>query len=392
MMARVEFNAAARQRLLVVTGMLLEALYEPAAATVLATVKPADMRPGGARVPGTSYELEAAQATRVMHELLALRGGRADRLFEALAAADIAARYAVLAGQDPPRVSLLYPECTGETAAQGSEALEPALKRLYVAADRIFTLTQMRGIDVLRMETEPGFAGCDAAAEVRGPLGTQHAVSDFAVRLREGAAALGMALTDAQLQQFERLVAELLKWNRAYNLTAIDKPDAILTHHVLDSLAAQPELAGTTVADVGTGAGFPGLPLAIVNPARRFTLLDAVDKKLRFIDHVARELGLTNVRTRHGRAEQYAGEPFDTVIARAFAPLPRLVAWVAPLAGAGTRVVAMKGRWPPPESADRDADGGPLPPDWHIEAVRPAAVPGLAEARHLILLRRTGAP
>jgi len=217
-------------------------------------------------------------------------------------------------------------------------------------------------------------------------------VKDFAVRLREGAAALGLALSDAQLCQFEQLVAELLRWNKAYNLTAIDRPEEILTHHLLDSLAAQPELAGTTVADVGTGAGFPGLPLAVVNPQRRFTLLDAVDKKLRFIDHVARELGLTNVRTLHGRAEQYVGEPFDTVIARAFAPLPRLVAWVAPLAGVDTRIVAMKGRWPPPESADRDADGGPLPPGWRIEAVRPAVVPGLSEARHQILLCRTGAP
>jgi len=162
MKTSVEFNAAARQRLLVVTGMLLEALYEPAAATVLATLKPADMRPGGARVPGTSYELEAAQATRVMHELLALRGGRADRLFQELAAADIAARYAVLAGQDPPRVSLLYPECTSETAAQGSESLESALKRLYVAADRIFTLTQMRGIDALCFEWKQNPESLDA--------------------------------------------------------------------------------------------------------------------------------------------------------------------------------------------------------------------------------------
>jgi 16S rRNA (guanine527-N7)-methyltransferase len=208
---------------------------------------------------------------------------------------------------------------------------------------------------------------------------------DPGARLAAGAATLGAPLDARQLAQFERLTAELTKWNKAYNLTAITAPDEVLTHHLLDSLAAHTQLAGNTVADVGTGAGFPGLPLAIVNPARRFTLIDAVDKKLRFIDHVARELGLANVRTRHGRIEQFAREAFDTVIARAFAPLPRLVAWVAPLVGPETRVIAMKGRWPP-EAGDAEGDGGPLPAGWRIQAVHPVAVPGLAEARHLVLL------
>jgi 16S rRNA (guanine527-N7)-methyltransferase len=213
-------------------------------------------------------------------------------------------------------------------------------------------------------------------------------VKDFAARLSEGAAALGITLEDAQQQKFAGLVAALRKWNQAYNLTAIDAPEKILTHHLLDSLAAQPELRGTTIADVGTGAGFPGLPLAIVNPARRFTLIDAVDKKLRFIDHVARELELANAHTRHGRVEQLAADVHDTVIARAFAPLPRLAAWVQPLTGPATRVIAMKGRWPPPAANEPDADGGPLPAGWRIEAVRPVDVPGLDEARHLVLLRR----
>ncbi len=217
-------------------------------------------------------------------------------------------------------------------------------------------------------------------------------MNDFAARLTEGAGTFGIALTATQLRQFADLVTQLQKWNKAYSLTAIDSPDEILTHHLLDSLSVQPELAGITVADVGTGAGFPGLPLAIVNPARRFTLIDAVDKKLRFIDHAARELGLANVRTRHGRVEQLAPEVHDTVIARAFAPLPRLAAWVEPLVGPATRVIAMKGRWPPPAATDRDADGGPLPAGWRIEAVRAVDVPGLGEARHLILLRYGAAP
>jgi len=182
-------------------------------------------------------------------------------------------------------------------------------------------------------------------------------------------------------------VDELLRWNRAFNLTAITEPSRILTHHLLDSLAASADLAGSRIADVGTGAGFPGLPLAIIHPERAFTLMDAVDKKLRFVDHAARELGLTNVRTRHGRVEQSRPDmPFDTVIARAFAPLPRLAEWIEPLCGPQTRVVAMKGHWPP--VADAEAEAGPLGPPWHIESVRRIEVPGLDEARHNVILRR----
>ncbi|MEJ0099867.1 MAG: 16S rRNA (guanine(527)-N(7))-methyltransferase RsmG [Pseudomonadota bacterium] len=217
-------------------------------------------------------------------------------------------------------------------------------------------------------------------------------MSDLAARLAAGAHVLGVELDAGQLAQFGKLVEQLLKWNKAYSLTAITQPEEILTHHLLDSLAAQPDLLGKTIADVGTGAGFPGLPLAIANPDRHFTLIDAVDKKLRFIDHAARELGLANLRTRHARVEQITGAAFDSVIARAFAPLPRLTAWVQPLAGPGTRIIAMKGKWPPPAVVDVDSDGGPLPAGWHIEAVRPVVVPGLAEARHHILLRHVPAP
>lgn len=216
-------------------------------------------------------------------------------------------------------------------------------------------------------------------------------MNDFPARLAAGAAALGVPLSAAQLAQFDQLVAELLRWNKAYNLTAITRPGDILTHHLLDSLAAQPDLAGSSVADIGTGAGFPGLPLALVNPQRQFTLVDAVDKKLRFIDHAARLLGLANVRTLHGRVEQLApSAPYDTVIARAFAPLPRLAGWIAPLCGPQTRVIAMKGRWPPPAADDADSDGGPLPAGWRIESVRPVSVPGLDEERHQVLLRHDG--
>lgn len=140
-------NAAPRQRLLVVMAMLLESLHEPAAVQVLRTLKPQDMRSGGARVPGTSYELPPARAAQAMQALLAQRDGRADALLAALAEADIEARLAALVGRAPPQVASLYAHCTAGIAAEGSQSLPTALKRLYLAAEKIFTLTHMRRID-----------------------------------------------------------------------------------------------------------------------------------------------------------------------------------------------------------------------------------------------------
>lgn len=203
--------------------------------------------------------------------------------------------------------------------------------------------------------------------------------------LARGAAQLGIALDDSQQSKLLALAAELLRWNKAYNLTAITDPAAVLTHHLLDSLAVAPDLAGTTVADVGTGAGFPGLPLAIAQPARQFTLIDTVDKKLRFIDHAVRELGLANVKTRHARVETLRPErAFDTVIARAFAPLPRMLQLVAPLCDAHTHVLAMVGRWPPADAAE-----AAVPPAWRLVAERTLTVPGLDAERHILCLMQS---
>lgn len=141
-----EQTALARQRLLVTVAMMLEALYEQTALQVLATLRPAQMRPGGARVPGTSYELPADTAARAMQQLVALAGGRADALLAGLAEADIEARMASLAGRAPPELGSLYMHCA-DIAAAGSETLDSAMRRLYLAAERIFTLTHMRRID-----------------------------------------------------------------------------------------------------------------------------------------------------------------------------------------------------------------------------------------------------
>jgi 16S rRNA (guanine527-N7)-methyltransferase len=204
----------------------------------------------------------------------------------------------------------------------------------------------------------------------------------FRQRLLDGARALGIELDAPQADALLRLLAELGEWNRAYNLTAVTEPAAMLTHHLLDSIAASPDLHGTSVADVGTGAGFPGLPLAILHPARRFTLIDSVAKKIRFVTHCIRVLGLANVAAVHGRAEQLAAAgPFDTVIARACAALPELLRLVGPLCGPQTRVVALKGRYPAAEVAA-------LPPEWLLEASRAVVVPGLDAERHVLRLVR----
>jgi 16S rRNA (guanine527-N7)-methyltransferase len=200
--------------------------------------------------------------------------------------------------------------------------------------------------------------------------------------LIEGARTLGVALTAQAAESLVRLLDELTRWNRAYNLTAITKREEMITHHLLDSLAIHGDLHGARIADVGTGAGFPGLPLALVNPERRFALIDSNGKKVRFVMHAARQLGMVNVEGLHARVESLRPEePFDTVVARAFAPLPELLVKVAPLCGSRTRVLAMKGKWPKEEL---DA----IPPGWRIEQSRELLVPGLDEARCAIVLTR----
>lgn len=201
-------------------------------------------------------------------------------------------------------------------------------------------------------------------------------------RLVNDAKSMGVFLTESDASRLQQLLDELERWNRTYNLTAITKREDMITHHLLDSLAIQGDLHGDSIADVGTGAGFPGLPLAVVNPERRFTLIDSAGKKIRFVSHAAHALGLTNVEAVHGRVESmHPGMPFDTVVARAFAPLPKMLEMVTPLCGSQTRVLAMKGKWPQDEL-------NAIPPGWRMERSREVVVPGLSEARCAIVLAR----
>jgi len=207
---------------------------------------------------------------------------------------------------------------------------------------------------------------------------------DETQRIVDGAARLGVVLDAVQAATLSRLLDELTRWNKTYNLTAVTARGEMITHHLLDSLSVAPHVPGERVADVGTGAGFPGLPLAVAQPQRRFTLLDSNGKKVRFVAHAARTLGLGNVEALQARAGEWTPPtPFDTVVARAFAPLPDLVAQVAALCGPDTRVLAMKGR--------RDqAERAGLPVGWRIESDLDLEVPGLGAERHVLVLQRSG--
>ena len=172
------------------------------------------------------------------------------------------------------------------------------------------------------------------------------------------------------------------KWNQAFNLTSIRDPREMVVRHVLDSLSARPFLKGERVLDVGCGAGLPGIPLALVDAGRSFTLLDSALKKVRFVRQAIGELKLSNACAVQTRIEDYAPmQLFDTVTSRAFAALPDFIHGAGRLVAPGGRLLAMKGRLP---SDEIEA----LPEGWALESVTAVQVPGLAAERHMIVVSR----
>ncbi|HEX9706360.1 MAG TPA: 16S rRNA (guanine(527)-N(7))-methyltransferase RsmG [Steroidobacteraceae bacterium] len=201
-------------------------------------------------------------------------------------------------------------------------------------------------------------------------------------RLAVGAKALGIALEPPQTAALLALVAELAEWNTRFNLTGIREPAEVVDKHLLDSLAVLPHLRGLRIADIGTGAGFPGLPLAIVSPNRRFTLVESTGKKAGFLRHVVGKLRLANVEVVLGRSEAMRPpRPFDSVVARALGSLADFVRMAGHLAGRNGRLLAMKGRLPKDELKV-------LPAGWKAVAVHPIRVPGLDAERCLVELAR----
>lgn len=205
--------------------------------------------------------------------------------------------------------------------------------------------------------------------------------ADLRDTLERGLDALGldMALAEPLLAY----LGLLDRWNRTYNLTAIRDPRDMVTLHLLDSLAMHPHVAGIdTLADLGTGPGLPGIPLAIVFPSLQVTLVESNGKKARFLREAVRKLALGNARVIESRAEA-VDEPgaYAAITARALATLPDIVAVGGHLLAPGGRLLAMKGVRPDDEIVA-------LPAGWRVETIHPLAVPGLAAERHLVVVER----
>ncbi|WP_448143890.1 16S rRNA (guanine(527)-N(7))-methyltransferase RsmG [Stenotrophomonas bentonitica] len=208
---------------------------------------------------------------------------------------------------------------------------------------------------------------------------TEHKLpAGVAEALERGLAAMGL---DAALAPpLLTYLALLDRWNRTYNLTAIRDPMEMVTRHLLDSLAMQPYLEQGTLADLGTGPGLPGIPLAIARPQLQVTLVESNGKKARFMREAVRQLGLTNARVAESRAEALA-EPgaYDNLTARAMDTLAGIIAVGGHLLRPGGRLLAMKGVHPHDEIAQ-------LPAGWQVEQVLPLHVPGLTGERHLVVV------
>ena len=206
-----------------------------------------------------------------------------------------------------------------------------------------------------------------------------------AEELLQGAAQLGVTLDQRQQQQLLAYLALLVKWNKAYNLTAVRDPDEMVSRHLLDSLSVVPFVAsaGDTWLDVGSGGGMPGVPLAILFPERHFTLLDSNGKKTRFLTQVKIELQLANLDVFHSRVEAFRpAQPFSGICSRAFSALADFANWTRHLGDGQTRWLAMKGVQP-------DDELQALPVDFRLESCQLLKVPGCQGQRHLLILRRT---
>jgi 16S rRNA (guanine527-N7)-methyltransferase len=206
--------------------------------------------------------------------------------------------------------------------------------------------------------------------------------------LREGAATLGLSLDDRQCEQLLAYGALILKWNKVYNLTALRDPASVLTHHLLDSLSIIQPLARewpgrAALLDVGAGAGLPGVVIAILRNDIAVTCLDAVAKKAAFVQQVAAELGLANLRGLHARVESLTGS-YELISSRAFASLPNFFEGSKHLLAPGGRWLAMKGKMPSEELSQ-------VPAEIEVFHVEQLSVPGLDADRCIVWARKQSA-
>ena len=200
--------------------------------------------------------------------------------------------------------------------------------------------------------------------------------------LQQGLQDMGMELATPVQEKLLAFLELLEKWNRSYNLTAVRDPEQMVPRHLLDSLTVLPYLQGPRVLDIGTGPGLPGIPLALARPDLEFVLLDSNAKKTRFATQAMHELGLKNVGIVQERVEKFHPEiKFDTLIARAFASIPDMLAASRHLCAARGRFLVMKGVFPQEELA--------AVTDGYRAEVKALRIPGLDAARHVVVLTPT---
>ncbi len=199
--------------------------------------------------------------------------------------------------------------------------------------------------------------------------------------LEAGLYALNIHATNRQVELWRNHLEMIVQWNRVYNLTAVDEPEKMLPIHLFDSLSIAPYIEGTTILDIGSGAGLPGIPLAVYDPAWQITLLEASSKKVRFLRQVVIELELSQVKPVHERAEEFRNrDRFDVIICRAYAPLDTFIEDTARLLKPNGKWLAMKGKYPGQELAA-------LKP-YFAYTVTPLTIPGLDAERNLITITR----
>lgn len=203
----------------------------------------------------------------------------------------------------------------------------------------------------------------------------------WGTQIRSGAAELGVPLGHRQIQQLIDFLTLMAQWNRVVNLSSVRDPDQMVPRHILDSLSVCSHVDGSPVLDLGTGAGLPGVPLAIAFPQRRFVLLDSNAKKLRFVNQALLDLGLENAQVIQARIEAYRPEAkFATIVTRAVGPAAQILAQAEPLLVRTGRLLLMKGRHPEQDLAALDWAGA----DYRLH---PLQVPFLDGERQLIEIR-----
>ncbi|EOD78133.1 rRNA small subunit methyltransferase, glucose inhibited division protein GidB [Grimontia indica] len=192
----------------------------------------------------------------------------------------------------------------------------------------------------------------------------------------------GMNIPAEQQAQLIGYVEMLHKWNKAYNLTSVRDPNEMIVKHIMDSIVVSQHLDGQSYIDVGTGPGLPGIPLAIINPEKSFTLLDSLGKRIRFIRQVLHEQKITNVTAVQSRVEDFQPEQgFDGVLSRAFASMSDMVNWCHHLPSPQGQFLALKGQVDQVEIDE-------LPAGCSVTDIKPLTVPGLEGQRHLVILAR----